>query len=134
VDLANSVVTIREKKRDKTKTTTRRVPLTPFLKGVLTLWMKQRAKGRTLFCKGDGKEITPREAMNYFDRALRVSRWSVLRGLHVFRHSFCAALASKGVDQRIIDELMGHSTEQQRRRYRHLFPDVTKTAMLSAFA
>lgn len=134
VDLANSVVTIREKKRDKTKTTTRRVPLTPFLKEILTAWMKQRAKGRTLFCKGDAKEITPREAMNYFDRALRVSRWSVLRGLHVFRHSFCAALASKGVDQRIIDELMGHSTEQQRRRYRHLFPDVTKTAMLSVFA
>jgi integrase len=134
VDLANSVVTIREKKRDKSKTTTRRVPLTPFLKKVLTAWMKKRAKGRTLFCKGDGKEITPREAMNYFDRALRVSKWGILRGLHVFRHSFCAALASKGVDQRIIDELMGHSTEQQRRRYRHLFPDVTKTAMLSVFA
>jgi integrase len=134
LDLASAVVTIREKKRDKTKTTTRRVPLTPFLKKVLADWMKKRAKGRTLFCKLDGKEITPREAMNYFDRALRVSKWKVLRGLHVFRHSFCAALASKGVDQRIIDELMGHSTEQQRRRYRHLFPDVTKTAMLSALA
>lgn len=134
LDLANSVVTIREKKRDKTKTTTRRVPLTPFLKKVLTQWVKQRAKGRTLFCKSNGKEITPREAMNYFDRALRMSKWRVLRGLHVFRHSFCAALASKGVDQRIIDELMGHSTEQQRRRYRHLFPDVTKTAMLSALS
>jgi integrase len=134
LDLASSVVTIREKKRDKSKTTTRRVPLTPFLKKVLANWMKQRARGMTLFCKGEGKEITPREAMNYFDRALRVSKWKVLRGLHVFRHSFCAALASKGVDQRIIDELMGHSTEQQRRRYRHLFPDVTKTAMLSALA
>jgi integrase len=134
LDLASAVITIREKKRDKSKTTTRRVPLTPFLKKVLATWMKQRAKGMTLFCKGEGEEITPREAMNYFDRALRVSKWKVLRGLHVFRHSFCAALASKGVDQRIIDELMGHSTEQQRRRYRHLFPDVTKTAMLSALA
>jgi integrase len=64
LDLANSVGTIREKKRDKTKTTTRRVPLTPFLKKVLTQWVKQRAKGRTLFCKSDGKEIVPREAMN----------------------------------------------------------------------
>jgi integrase len=134
LDQAGSVITIREKKRDKTRATTRRVPLTPFLKKVLADWMKRRGKGRTLFCKDDGNEITPREAMNYFDRALRVSKWKVLRGLHVFRHSFCAALASKGVDQRIIDELMGHSTEQQRRRYRHLFPDVTKTAMLSVFA
>jgi hypothetical protein len=28
---------------------------------------------------------------------------------------------------------MGHSTEQQRRRYRHLFPDVTKTAVMDVF-
>lgn len=133
VDLVNGAVTIREKKRDKSKTTTRRVPLTPFLSEVLAAWMKRRAKGKTLFCKDDAKSITPREAMNYFDRALRVGKWNVLRGLHVFRHSFCAALASKGVDQRIIDELMGHSTEQQRRRYRHLFPDVTNKAMRDVF-
>jgi hypothetical protein len=80
LDLASSVVTIREKKRDKTKTTTRRVPLTPLLKKVMANWMKQRARGTTLFCKGDGKEIAPREAMNYLDRALRVSKWKVLRG------------------------------------------------------
>jgi len=95
--------------------------------------MKQRAKGMTLFCKADGKEITPREAMNYFDRALRVSKWKVLRGLHVFRHRFISALASKGVDQRIIDDLVGHSTEEQRRRYRHLFPDIKQQAMIGVF-
>jgi integrase len=72
VDLVNDVVTIREKKRDKKKNTTRRVPITPFLKEVLADWMNKRARGRTFFCKDDGREITPREAMNYFDRALRV--------------------------------------------------------------
>src|SRR5262249_59288791 len=51
VDLTAGVVTIREKKRDKRKLTTRRVPLTPFLKEVLAGWMKERAKGGTLFCK-----------------------------------------------------------------------------------
>jgi integrase len=35
VDLAGSVVTVREKKRDKSKRTTRRVPLRPFLEEVL---------------------------------------------------------------------------------------------------
>lgn len=133
VDLAGSVVTVREKKRDKSKTTTRRVPLTPFLKEVLADWMSQRAKGKTLFCKGDGKEITPREAMNYFDRALRVSKWSVLRGLHVFRHSFISAMASKGIDQRIIDSFVGHCTDEQRRRYAHLYPDVQQEAMREVF-
>src|SRR6202007_1900132 len=95
VDLENGVVTIREKKRDKRKLTTRRVPLTPFLKGVLTDWIQARADGKTLFCQGAGKAITPREAMNYFQRALRVSKWRVLKGLPVFRHSFISALASK---------------------------------------
>jgi integrase len=133
VDLENGVVTIREKKRDKHKLTTRRVPLTPFLKEALADWMRQRAKGKTLFCKGDGKAITPREAMNYFQRALRVSKWRVLKGLHVFRHSFISALANKGVDQRIIDDLVGHCTEQQRRRYRHLYPDVKQKAVVEVF-
>lgn len=133
VDLNSGTVTIREKKRDKRKLTNRQVPLTPFLKDVLALWVRERAKGATLFCKGDGKAITPREAHNYFQRGLRLSRWSVLKGWHVFRHSFISALASKGVDQRVIDDLVGHSTEEQRRRYRHLYPDVKHQAVLRVF-
>ena len=40
-----------------------------------------------------------------------------------FRHSFASNLAAASVDQRIIDEWMGHQTEEQMRtRYRHLFP------------
>lgn len=133
VDLEHGVVTIREKKRDKRKLTTRRVPLTPLLKEVLADWMKTRAKGGALFCKGDGKAITPREAHNYFQRALRRSRWNVLKGWHVFRHSFISALASNGVDQRLIDDMVGHQTEEQRRRYRHLYPDVKQDAIRSVF-
>ncbi|MFO0847308.1 MAG: tyrosine-type recombinase/integrase [Gemmataceae bacterium] len=133
LDLASGVVTIREKKRDQRRLTTRRVPLSPFLGGVLKDWMGERAAGRTLFCKGDGRPIGPREAHNYFRRALRVSKWSVLRGWHVFRHSFVSALASRGVDQRVIDDLVGHATDEQRRRYRHLHPDVTRQAVAAVF-
>lgn len=52
----------------------------------------------------------------------------------MFRHSFISALASRGVDQRVIDDMVGHSTDEQRRRYRHLYPDVTQQAVLSVFA
>jgi hypothetical protein len=38
-----------------------------------------------------------------------------------------------GVDQRIIDELVGHCTEQQRRRYRHLLPNKIKESVVSVF-
>jgi integrase len=133
VDLKTGVVTIREKKRDKQKYTTRRVPLTPLLKDVLSKWMLRREKGRTVFCKDNGNEITPKEASTYFRRALRTSKWNILRGFHVFRHSYISALASKGIDQRIIDDLVGHCTEQQRRRYRHLYPDVKRAAVHSVF-
>ena len=134
VDLASEVVTIKEKKRDKSRLTIRRVPITPFLKTVLADWIGRRANGKTLFCKDDGKPITPREAMNYFDRALRVSKWSVLRGLHVFRHSYISALANKGIDQRVIDELAGHQTEAQRRRYRHLNQQTLTDAVKGVFS
>jgi site-specific recombinase XerD len=35
----------------------------------------------------------------------------------MLRHSFISALASKGVDQRVIDEVVGHQSEEQRKRY-----------------
>jgi integrase len=133
VDLAGGVVTIREKKRDKTKLTTRRVPLTPLLKEVLADWMTRRGKGKALFCKPDGHAITADGARAAFLRCLRPSKWRLLKGWHIFRHSFISGLASKGVDQRIIDDLVGHSTEEQRRRYRHLFPDVKQQALLGVF-
>lgn len=133
LDLAGGVVTIREKKRDKRKHTTRRVPLTPFLSSILEEWVAERGTGRTLFCKGDGAGILPREANNYFRRAVRLSKWDVLRGWHVFRHSFISALANSGADQRVIDEFVGHSTDEQRRRYRHIFPDVKHRAIANAF-
>lgn len=62
-----------------------------------------------------------------------MSKWRVLNGWHVFRHSFISALASSGTDQRVIDEFVGHSTEEQRRRYRHIFPDVKQKAIAAAF-
>jgi integrase len=134
VDLVNGEVTIREKKRVKKKDSTRKVPLSPFLKEVLGKWFFERGEGDTLFCKRDGNKIAPREALNYFQRAVRVSpKWSKLRGLHVFRHSFVSALASKGVDQRTIDAFVGHQTEQQRRRYTHLYRTTKEEAINRAF-
>src|SRR5205085_11832995 len=69
VDFVGGTALIREKKRSRKPRTTRRVPLTPFLAGVLKGWR-----------------------------------------------------ASRGVDQRLIDGWVGHQTEEQRKRYRHLLP------------
>ena len=52
-------------------------------------------------------------------------------GFHTYRHSFASNLAAAGVDQRVIDEFMGHTTEAMRKRYRHLFPRAKKSAIVS---
>ena len=52
-------------------------------------------------------------------------------GFHTYRHSFASNLAAAGVDQRIIDEFMGHQTEAMRKRYRHLFPKNRRSAIES---
>ncbi|MFO0842377.1 MAG: tyrosine-type recombinase/integrase [Gemmataceae bacterium] len=77
--------------------------------------------------------VTRDECHDHFKRTLAGTKWEVLRGLHALRHSFISACASKGVDQRLIDEWVGHQTDEQRRRYRHLFPSVQREALEGVF-
>jgi integrase len=77
--------------------------------------------------------LTRKEATYHLRKTLAGSRWEVLRGFHVFRHSFASNLAREGVDQREIDGLMGHTTEAMRRRYRHLFPEQRENAIRKLF-
>jgi integrase len=144
VDFASNSVVIRERKRAHDRRTTRRVPLSPFLAQVLKDWLESHPGGPWLFCqqgdvarsKNKVSEPTPvsrDEAHDHFRRPLLGCKWSVVKGWHTLRHSFISCLASVGVDQRLIDEFVGHTTEQQRRRYRHLFPEVQQKAVLEAF-
>jgi integrase len=129
VDLAGGVVTVREKKRVRGRLTTRRVPLSGSLAAALGEWLP----GRThLFGPGQ-RPLSVQGAQKAFGRVLKDSRWSVLKGWHVLRHSFISSLASRGIDQRLIDEWVGHQTEAMRRRYRHLTPDVQQQAIRSVF-
>ena len=77
--------------------------------------------------------ITVDDAGWHFVLTVRGSKWAVLRGWHVLRHSFASNLAAKGVDQRFIDEFLGHQTEAQRRRYRHLFPHQQRQVLCQVF-
>jgi integrase len=78
--------------------------------------------------------LTKDEAHDHLKRTLASSQWDVLRGFHVLRHSFISACASKGVDQRLIDEWVGHTTEEMRKRYRHLYPSAQVEALRGVFA
>jgi site-specific recombinase XerD len=43
-------------------------------------------------------------------------------------------LAAAGVDQRVIDELMGHTTLEMQKRYGHLFPAQRRDAVTRVYA
>jgi integrase len=144
VDFEEGAVTIREKKRVRGRQTTRRVPLSPFLDAVLREWLDGHPGGNHLFCRGagiarsrtrreSGSKLTRNEAHDHLQRTLAGSKWSVVRGYHVLRHSFISACASKGVDQRLIQEWCGHMSEEMSARYRHLYPSVQKQVMASVF-
>jgi integrase len=63
------------------------------------------------------------ESNHHFKKALEGSKWAVVRGFHVFRHSFASNLHHVRATDGYIDQSMGHQTEEMRRRYRHVLPE-----------
>jgi integrase len=140
IDFKAGRVLIREKKRSRVRATTfRRVDMTRVLAQTLKDWLAVHPGGLYTFAKeadlNRGRErggvvpINKHVARKHFKLTFRGSKWAKLRGFHIFRHSFASNLASQGVDQRIIDEWMGHQTDEMRSRYRHLLPDVRRRAI-----
>jgi integrase len=132
-DIRKDLLIVRERKRVRGEMSTRFVPMTSQLKSTLAAWKAKHPGGEYLFVNDLGIQVTKDVAHKQLKRTLKLADWSCIKGFHVFRHSFISALAIDGVDQRIIDEIVGHTTEQQRRRYRHLTPDITARAVESVF-
>jgi integrase len=142
-DFQDDTVVINERKRVRGKLSTRRVPLSSRLKNAVTEWLKSHPGGQYMFCQGpvsrskskriDPEPLTPYQAHGYLKRTLAGSKWEKLKGWHVLRHSFISNCACKAIDQRIIDSFVGHTTEEMRRRYTHLFPSAKRDAIKSVF-
>ena len=170
VDLPGKTVTIRERKRRPGEKSTRRVPMSGFLVGVIEPWLSDHPGGPWLFCheptvapskkrspttghRGEkegpsGRQrsagvrrrdtaaasaLTKDEANHHFKKVLAGSRWAVLRGWHVLRHSFVSACASRGVDKRYVESWAGHMSPEMSRRYAHLYPSSQQEALSSVF-
>jgi integrase len=133
-DFGGKLILLREKKRSRDKETFRTVDMSPKVDAVMRAYFADGHPGGTVaFCSKTEKSLTDGQAWKAFRTGVRGSRWHILRGFHAFRHSFASNLAAAGVDQRVIDELMGHTTVEMQRRYRHLFPDQRRAAILSVF-
>jgi integrase len=139
--LDEGVVWIREKKRrQNARISYRDVALHPKLKAIMAEWFERHPGGRYTICASPGirspggdpglpRPLTPTQAHDHFRRALADSKWKVVRGFHVFRHSLASQLARKGIHQSVIDRTLGHQTPEMRDRYRHLFPEEKREAI-----
>lgn len=133
-DFDAGIVTIRQKKSDRSRNFTRRtVPIHPALAAVMEAWFAVHPGGSWTIANQDGEPIGPQISTGYFRRLMRGGKWSVLHGWHLFRHSLASNMASAGVDQRVINEILGHRTEEMERRYRHLLPHKQEHALNAMF-
>ncbi len=77
-----------------------------------------------MVCEPDSPDpLDPDLANRCFWQPMRGTTWCLRSkknwfkvGFHTYRHSFASNLAARGLDQRIIDEFMGHQTEAMRKR------------------
>ncbi len=131
VEFDQDSIVARSKKQSRQQAeTARRIDLHPELKALLLAWRERRPRGQFVICEPDSDSpIGMQAATRYFCQPLRGTPWCLSSkkrwfkiGFHTYRHSFASNLAARGIDQRIIDEWMGHQTEVMRKRYRHLFP------------
>lgn len=134
LDFENRTVAVREKKRSRKHALSyRRIPMSNLVAEVCKPFVSGRPSHDFALVRPNGQPVTTDIATHVFKKALKNSTWEKLRGYHTFRHSFASNAAVEGVDQRMIDEWMGHQTEEMRKRYRHLAPSRQQAAMDSLF-
>jgi integrase len=134
-DFDAKLVHLREKKRSHERETFRTVDMTPFVESVMRDYFTTVHPGGVFaFCSRANVMLTDGQSWKAFLTGVKGSKYHVLRGYHAFRHSFASNLAAAGVDQRVIDELMGHTTLEMQKRYRHLFPDQRRDAIARVYA
>lgn len=77
----------------------------------------------------DGRVFTIRENREWFDRAKKEAEIKSLRWHDLSRHTAGSRLAASGANQRVIQEVLGHSSLAMSARYSHLSKSHVANAM-----
>lgn len=132
-DFGTATLRIRERKADRSRDfTIRDVSIHPRLAGIMSSWFASTPNG-VYAIENDGVPLTIVQGTKWFRRTVDGGPWSVLRGWHVWRHSLASNMAAAGVDQRVVDATLGHTTDAMARRYRHLMPSKQADAIGKVF-
>ncbi len=124
VDLERNVISIRQEKTGKRKTT----PISAALRDVLLSLPRGLGTAR-VFTGPDGSAFAVREAQRAFSVARRLCKLRPDLTPHSLRHTFASWLAIAGTPLRTIQELLGHADVRMTIRYAHLSPAHLREAV-----
>ena len=131
IDLQRRFLLVRSRKQSQSKQEIRRrIYIADGLMDTLQAQREISGDQRWVFPGPEGKRLKVDTLGETFRRMVKGTEFEGL-GFHCFRHSLASNLAAKGVDQRIIDRILGHQTEGMRQRYQHLFPEQMEEAFKS---
>jgi integrase/recombinase XerD len=117
IDIDRNVITIRHGKGDKDRQVMIDEVLLPSVKGFLKI-----GRGKRWLFEGQiaGTPISKRTIDLIFTHACEKAQVKKEGGIHTLRHSFATHLLEHGVDLRIIQELLGHSSSKTTEIYTHV--------------
>lgn len=116
--------------RPKTSKSQRLVPLPPPLVVALRAWHEQcgRPSSGLVWTREDGRPIEPKDDRQAWDAALRAAGLPDVR-LHDARATTATLLMEAGVDVRVIEELLGHTSVVTTRGYQRVSLATARQAL-----
>ena len=100
---------------------TRLVPAGGFALERIKSWLDgRRVSSEAVFTSLSGKRLTARHIRNILDTAIKKVSLNMRLAPHTIRHSFATHLLDKGVDVRVVQELLGHVSLSTTQIYTHV--------------
>lgn len=81
-----------------------------------------------VFCTEDGNHIEPRNMMRIFYRLIEKAKIPH-SNFHALRHAFSTRLLEAGISEKIVQELLSHSSPIQTSKYMHVFDDTKRKSI-----
>lgn len=86
-------------------------------------------RGPYVFCQDNGQPLTPSMVKDWAPDACRKAGLAKRATLHKLRHSYATRLMAAGNADRLVQELLGHSSDAMTRIYQHVTQDHLRAAV-----
>ena len=114
--------------RPKTDKSRRLIPLPPPLVVALRGLEQEGSRHGLVWCREDGRPIDPRDDSAAWDAALRAAGLPDVK-LHAARHTTATLLMEMGIDTKVIEELLGHTSVVTTRGYQQVSQAMARKAL-----